>query len=431
MRHTRIFITFFIGFLSHTLGAQQLIDQVIQVEETRRIESILASDEMAGRRTFTPGIEKAAAFIAKEFSDTQLQPLPGLSSYLQSFSMTKTSLLSSAALLDGQPIDGKKIAVLALEKEIHWTEKSGVEIKVIGKEENFFQQASKILASNKPSLVLIDEAFASNLPRLANRGPLKSTQAPMVFLVASKIPVSFDILVQQTIVQMPLANVVGIIPGKTLAKEYVIFSGHYDHLGINSKGIVQGDSIFNGANDDAAGTTGMIMLAKYFKKLNNNARTLIFAAFTAEEVGGFGASYFSKVFDPLTVKAMFNLEMIGTESKWGKNSAYITGFEKSDMGAILQKNLVGTPFQFYPDPYTDQNLFYRSDNATLARLGVPAHTISTSKMDSEPHYHKASDEVKTLDLTNMTEVIKAIAKSAESIISGKDTPSRVDTSQLK
>jgi Zn-dependent M28 family amino/carboxypeptidase len=123
--------------------------------------------------------------------------------------------------------------------------------------------------------------------------------------------------------------------------------------------------------------------------------------------------------------------MIGTESKWGKNSAYITGFEKSDMGAILQKNLVGTPFQFYPDPYTDQNLFYRSDNATLARLGVPAHTISTSKMDSEPHYHKASDEVKTLDLTNMTEVIKAIAKSAESIISGKDTPSRVDTSQLK
>ena len=253
----------------------------------------------------------------------------------------------------------------------------------------------------------------------------------MVFVLASKIPASFDITILQNSINMPLANVVGIIPGKSLPKEYVIFSGHYDHLGINSRGIVQGDSIFNGANDDAAGTTGMIMLAKYFKKLNNNARTLVFAAFTAEEVGGFGASYFSKVFDPLTVKAMFNLEMIGTESKWGKNSAYITGFEKSDMGAILQKNLVGTPFQFYPDPYTNQNLFYRSDNATLARLGVPAHTISTSKMDSEPNYHKASDEVQTLDLNNMTEVIKAIAKSSESIISGKDTPSRVDTSQLK
>ena len=187
----------------------------------------------------------------------------------------------------------------------------------------------------------------------------------------------------------------------------------------------------HGANDDAAGTTAMIILSKYFKKLNNNERTLIFAAFTAEEVGGFGAQYFSKQFDPLTVKAMFNIEMIGTESKWGRNSAYITGYEKTDMGAILQKNLAGSGFTFYPDPYTDQNLFYRSDNATLARLGVPAHTISTSKMDSEPNYHKPSDEFQTLDMDNMNEIIKAIAKSAQSIIAGKDTPSRVDTTQLK
>jgi hypothetical protein len=78
--------------------------------------------------------------------------------------------------------------------------------------------------------------------------------------------------------------------------------------------------------------------------------------------------------------AMFNIEMIGTESKWGKNSAYITGYEKTDMGKMLEKNLTGSQFMFYPDPYTTQKLFYRSDNATLARLGVPAHTISTSKM---------------------------------------------------
>ena len=230
---------------------------------------------------------------------------------------------------------------------------------------------------------------------------------------------------------LSLANVVGIIPGKSLPNEYVIFSGHYDHLGINGLKALNGDSIYNGANDDAAGTTAMMMLAKYFKKLNNNERTLIFVAFTAEEVGGFGAQFFSKQFDPITVKAMFNLEMIGTESKWGKNSAYITGYEKTDMGTILQKNLAGTAFTFYPDPYTDQNLFYRSDNATLARLGVPAHTISTSKMDSEPNYHKPSDQYETLDIDNMTEIIKAIALSAQTIVSGKDTPTRVDTTQLK
>ena len=64
-------------------------------------------------------------------------------------------------------------------------------------------------------------------------------------------------------------------------------------------------------------------------------------------------------------------------------------------------------------------------------MGVPAHTISTSKMDSEPNYHKPSDEFQTLDIDNMNEIIKAIAKSAQSIIAGKDTPTRVDTKQLK
>jgi len=128
---------------------------------------------------------------------------------------------------------------------------------------------------------------------------------------------------------------------------------------------------------------------------------------------------------------MFNIEMIGTDSKWGTNSAYITGYEKSSMGTILEKNLQGTAFKFYPDPYPDQQLFYRSDNATLARLGVPAHTISTSKMDSEPHYHKASDEIGTLDTKNMAEIIRAIALSSRSIVSGADTPSRVDTQSLR
>jgi len=122
---------------------------------------------------------------------------------------------------------------------------------------------------------------------------------------------------------------------------------------------------------------------------------------------------------------MLNIEMIGTESKWGKNSAYITGYDRSDLGSILQKNLVNTPFKFYPDPYPEQQLFLRSDNASLARQGVPAHSISTSKMDVEKYYHKPADEIKTLDLTNMTEIIRAIGLSAGSIISGEDTPTRV------
>nr|WP_294937223.1 M20/M25/M40 family metallo-hydrolase [uncultured Flavobacterium sp.] len=217
-------------------------------------------------------------------------------------------------------------------------------------------------------------------------------------------------------------NVIGMLRGKSKPDEYVIFSAHYDHLGMKADGK---DKIYNGANDDASGTTAVMALAKYFKEMNQNERSIIFVAFTGEEVGGFGSRYFSKSIDPDKVVAMFNIEMIGTESKWGKNSAYITGYDKSDFGDILQKNLKGSGFTFNPDPYPQQKLFYRSDNATLAALGVPAHTISTSKMDSEAHYHNVSDEVCTLDLENMTEIIKSIAISSQSIINGTDTPSRV------
>ena len=220
----------------------------------------------------------------------------------------------------------------------------------------------------------------------------------------------------------PANNVIGILPGKSKPDEYVVFSAHYDHLGLNKSGQ---DKVYNGANDNASGVTAIITLAKYFKELNQNERSIIFVAFTGEEVGGFGSAAFSESIDPAQVVAMFNIEMIGTESKWGKNSAYITGFDKSDFGAILQQNLKGSNFFFNEDPYPQEQLFYRSDNARLAALGVPAHTISTSKMDIEPNYHQPSDEVSTLDLKNMTEIIRSLAISSQSIISGKDTPSRV------
>jgi Zn-dependent M28 family amino/carboxypeptidase len=220
----------------------------------------------------------------------------------------------------------------------------------------------------------------------------------------------------------PANNVIGVLPGKSKPDEIVIFSAHFDHLGATEFG---DDKIYNGANDDASGVTAVIALANYFKILNQNERTLIFVAFTGEEIGGFGSEFFTKSMNPDNVVAMFNIEMIGTESKWDKNSAYITGYEKSSFGTILQQNLKGSNFNFYEDPYPKEQLFYRSDNARLAALGVPAHTISTSKMDSEPNYHQLSDEVATLDLDNMTEIIKAIAISSESIIKAVDTPTRV------
>ncbi len=225
----------------------------------------------------------------------------------------------------------------------------------------------------------------------------------------------------------PMANVVGMISGNR-TDELVLFSAHYDHIGIRPGGE---DTIANGANDDASGTTAVIELARYFKGRPKPERTLIFAAFTAEEPGSFGSRHFSEQLDPERIIAMFNIEMIGKPAVSGPNTAWITGFEHSSFGEILANAVEGTVYEFYADPYPDQNLFFRSDNATLARLGVPAHTISTTPIDVDPDYHQVSDEVDTLDLDHMANTIRAIALAATTIISGEATPTRVDPESVR
>ncbi|MGZ5189605.1 MAG: M28 family peptidase [Flavisolibacter sp.] len=403
--------------------------QAISVSEVTRIETVLSSNEMRGRRAGTPDIDKAANFIADEFKKAGLQTMKG-NSFLQEFIMIKPKLMLQKVEFDEKDADVEKVVVISSKKDFKVNEKSGFETAVIPAGANFFAQAWELFQMQKNLIVFVDTSFTKNFPRLKQFSRNLMKDGNDVVFVLGDQPKKFTIKLEQELTETKFSNVVGMIPGKSKKNEYVIFSAHYDHLGIAAKP-VNGDSIYNGANDDAAGTTAVMVLANHFKKLNNNERTLIFAAFTAEEIGGFGSQYFSKQIDPAQAIAMFNIEMIGTDSKWGKNSAFITGFEKTNMGEILQNNLKGSSFSFYADPYPDQDLFYRSDNATLAKLGVPAHTISTSKMDSEPNYHKVSDEVSTLDLENMTEIIKAIAMSSVSIVNGKDSPTRVKPEDVK
>ncbi|WP_281323852.1 M20/M25/M40 family metallo-hydrolase [Flavobacterium sp. IMCC34518] len=431
-----------LSFLVLSLSIQftvvaQSIDKLITPKEATRIETVLSADDMQGRRTFTSGIDKASAFIESEFKGIGLQPFNGATNFRQEFFMTASKAVSSKITINGEEIFNNQVVTFSYLPEVSLTEKSDITVVSINKGDNIGKKFNEYYNSTKSLLVLVDDSFKNVLPNIQqiDRITANPGQNTILFVFGVIDATTFTINLTNTITKKSLNNVVGVLPGKSKPNEYVIFSGHYDHLGIGSpqEGVPHDatDSIYNGANDDAAGSTAVIMLAKYFKKKNNNERTIIFTTFVAEELGGYGAKYFSKQLAPEQVIAMFNLEMIGTESKWGKNSAYITGFEKSDMGSILQKNLEGSAFKFYPDPYPEQELFYRSDNATLAKLGVPAHTISTSKMDNEANYHKASDEIGTLDINNMTQIIKAIAISSSSIISGKDTPSRVDTAQLR
>ena len=412
--------------LTATFAFAQNENKIISAKEVLRIETYLAADELKGRRPGTPEMEKAADFIAGEFKKSGLKNFDGLTDYKQNFTYVRNRFLNANATIDGDKIDEANIMAITTDSIIKINETSGYKKVVISNADNLLQRAEEILNARSNQLVLVNSFFINDFKKLKRfkRDGIK-TDFSVVFVMSNKMADKYEVDIKHKITTINYSNVLAVLPGKSKKNEIVVFSGHYDHLGVG-KPNAAGDSIYNGANDDAAGTTAVITLANYFAKLENNERTLMFVAFTAEETGGFGSQYFSKQLDADKVVAMFNLEMIGTESKWGKNSAYITGFEKSDFGKILQNNLAGSVFRFEPDPYPQENLFYRSDNATLAALGVPAHTISTSKMDSEPTYHKQSDDIASIDINNMTEIIKAIALSSKTIISGKDTPNRVE-----
>jgi Zn-dependent M28 family amino/carboxypeptidase len=310
-----------------------------------------------------------------------------------------------------------------------------VELVVVGPEADARDAVFGRLRSGGDALILLDPSHSEILSgRMGQflRGESRTLRRTggstvVVALVRADADATYRVDATASVRENPLMNVVGVIPGRR-TDEIVVFSAHYDHVGVRSG--AEGDSIFNGANDDASGTSAVIALAKYYAQRGTPERTLLFAAFTAEEAGGYGSRHFSEQLDPNRVVAMFNIEMIGKPAVEGPNTAWITGFDRSSFGEILRTAVEGTDYAFYPDPYPEQNLFYRSDNATLARLGVPAHSISTTPIDVDTDYHQATDEVGTLDLEHMTATIRAIATAAETIISAEATPTRVDPATL-
>jgi len=418
-----------IAILFLTACTVQKPEQLIKLVDVERLIKTLSSDEMEGRGTFTPGIDRAAKFIENEFEQIGLKPLDGDNDFRQDFMVKRIKPESIQATINGKTIDQQNVLIISDLPISGFDQSSGNNVILIAAGDQFIQKYREITAMKSPVLVLVDNQHAQMFKRLkdnSSRGRIVEKQnqtAAAVFILGESDAASYRVSFRNKIEELPLFNVAGMLPGRSKVKELVLVSAHYDHLGIVEE--VDGDAIANGADDDASGTTAVISLAKYYKKLNNNERTLIFVAFTAEEVGGFGARHFSSLLNPDDVVAMFNIEMIGKESKFGKNAAFITGYERSDFGEILQKNLAGTNFKFHPDPYPTQNLFYRSDNATLAALGVPAHTISTVQIDTDKYYHTVKDEFETLEVANIHATIKAIALSARSIVAGTDTPKRI------
>lgn len=428
MKKPALNIAFFLIFFPLLIQCQESYS--INTESSSRILKILSSDEMRGRRALTPDIDKAADFIVSEFEKTSLVPLLGSDSFRQSFNLFEFDIESATLTFDGSAVARNNFFGFIYTDELNWTKES-VSSVTIEKGENFQQKFGEYSNSGNDLLVFVDQSHEGIFSRYQpffsrpSRTVDPTDKSNVVFVMVSKIPDDFSVEVKASIDEKPLTNIVGIIEGKR-TDEIVLFSAHYDHIGIQAP--VEGDSIANGANDDASGVTAVIELANYFSAQRKPERTLMFATFTAEEIGGYGSQYFSKQFNPDEIVAMFNIEMIGKPAVAGPNTAWITGYDRSTFGELLSDSAPDSVYDFYPDPYPQQNLFYRSDNATLARLGVPAHSISTTPIDVDLDYHKVSDEFETIDISHMTNTIKAIANAAKGMISGKDTPTRVDKS---
>ena len=204
-------------------------------------------------------------------------------------------------------------------------------------------------------------------------------------------------------------NVVGILPGSGPAsKEAVLLTAHLDHLGIGPR--KNGDRIYNGADDDASGTTAVIELARIFAGGARPPRTLIFVLFGAEELGGYGNQYFlAHPAIPLNqIVANLEFEMIGRrDSALPRDGLWLTGFNRSDLGPELVRhgaNLVA-------DPHPKEDFFRRSDNYSLAQRGVIAQTISSFGLHAD--YHQPSDDLSRIDFAHLNAAIGSMVAPIE------------------
>lgn len=206
------------------------------------------------------------------------------------------------------------------------------------------------------------------------------------------------------------SNVIGIVRGTnpTLRRSALLLSAHLDHLGVGQP--ENGDSIYNGADDDASGVTAVLELARVLGRVPHPQRTVIFALFGSEETGGLGSTYF-RAHPPVPLSEIavnLEFEMIGRRDPAVKgDELWLTGWERSNLGPAL----AARGARLVADPHSAQHFFTRSDNYGLAKEGVVAQTISSFGLHAD--YHKPSDDLAHLDFKHLDAAIRSLIKPIE------------------
>jgi len=214
-------------------------------------------------------------------------------------------------------------------------------------------------------------------------------------------------------------NLVGVIPSANPSDEFVVLGAHLDHIGLDSKSEL--DSIFNGANDNASGSTAVIQIAQYLSKKKINKNVLV-CLFSAEEMGLVGSKELAEDLQDLNITSMINFEMIGVPLTAKPQKAYLTGYEKSDMAQLINE-MFGSELIIQLAIEKRMGLFMRSDNFPFfLKHNIPAHTISTFDFNNYDYYHHLDDESSNLDATHMAKLIEKCATAIEKLLNHDETP---------
>src|SRR6478672_2698452 len=200
-------------------------------------------------------------------------------------------------------------------------------------------------------------------------------------------------------------NVIGKLEGRDekMKDQVILLTAHMDHIGVREP--VNGDNIYNGADDDASGCVAILQLARALAHKKAPKRTVLFVFFGSEETGGQGDQYFLQ-HSPVPIKnivANLEFEMLGrADSAVKPDELWLTGFERSNLGPELAKHGA----HLVADPHPKEKFFQRSDNYALAKQGIVAHTVSSFGLHSD--YHRPSDDFSHIDFNHMEEAIHSM-----------------------
>lgn len=266
-----------------------------------------------------------------------------------------------------------------------------------------------------------DDGFMQTIPMVRVVEETQSGQSGQ----RERLRMAMDIEQADTIPESAIlrteANVVGVIRGSDpdVAGEAVIVGAHFDHVGIGApvpdeNGVP--DSIYNGADDDGSGSVAVLEIARALAEGPAPRRTVVILLSTGEEMGLLGTRYYieNPVIPMEQTVADLQIEMIGRpdDAVGGSGRAWLTGFERTTMGDQLAE--AGSPI--VADPRLDQNFFFRSDNIAFARIGIPAHTLSSFNLHTD--YHRPSDEVDRIDFAHMDALVEAAIEAVRFLADG-------------